>query len=279
MKTKAPNLRPVLVFGSCPRLLYAAGLEYDIRPGQEWSEMVSLLRCSPPSTVVVVDPYAGRRPGEAFPHIRDMLRRFPSVPVIATLPLSHENTVDFATLLGWGVSGVIVLGRGEETAQAMRARLREVHARPFKRQLVRWMSPFVRGDAMLVLMAAAEVVVEGGHAPDLAWRLRVSCRTMTERCMRADLPPPRQIQAWMRILLACVLLDDPGRTVYSVAYACGYATDRSLRRAIRTFLDMDTTYLRRVGAFAAAADRFNAQLRELREKGRERRKEEREGTA
>jgi hypothetical protein len=80
------------------------------------------------------------------------------------------------------------------------------------------------------------------------------------------------VQAWMRILLACMLLDDPGRTVYSAAFACGYSTDRSLRRAIAALLRTDSTTLRRGGAFAEAARAFNDLLLDFREAGRERRK-------
>ena len=57
-------------------------------------------------------------------------------------------------------------------------------------------------------------------------------RTVLRWAERAGLPAPRRMLAWMRILLAAVLLDDPGRTVLSVAHACGYSSDSSLRRAM-----------------------------------------------
>jgi hypothetical protein len=79
----------------------------------------------------------------------------------------------------------------------------------------------------------------------------------------------------MRILLACMLLDDPGRTVYAAAWACGYSTDRSLRRAVSAFVGTDATTLRRGGAFAQAARAFNDVLRAIREASRERRRSER----
>jgi methylphosphotriester-DNA--protein-cysteine methyltransferase len=78
----------------------------------------------------------------------------------------------------------------------------------------------------------------------------------------------------MRVLLACMLLDDPGRTVYGAAYASGYQTERSLRRAITAFLGVDSTTLRKAGAFSTAAAAFNAALRDARESARERRRAE-----
>ena len=269
---KQRNLRPVLAMQ--PLALDALDVlapPYEPATATTWGELDALLAGAPPATVLVLDPYAGERPGELFPKVRDVLRRFPSLAVVAALELKRENVADVATLLDWGVSEVIDLA-AERTPRAVQARLRQAHARPLKRRLEGALSSYVAPEARALLMAASEVAVEGGGAPELARRLSLSPRTLTERCARADLPPPRQLQAWMRILLACALLDDPGRTVYSAADACGYSTDRSLRRAVGTFLGADTTALRRQGAFTAAAKAFNAALREVREAGRERRK-------
>ena len=243
---------------------------YEPATATKWNELDTMLRVASPATVLVLDPYAGERPGELFPRLRDLLRRFPSLTVVAALELKRENVSDVAMLLDWGISEVLDAST-ERTPRAVAARLRQAHARPLKRRLEGALSKYVSAEARTLLMAAAEVAVEGGGAPELAERLGWSPRTLTERCARADLPPPRQVQAWMRILLACALLDDPGRTVYSAAFACGYSTDRSLRRAVATFLDADTTALRREGAFEAAARAFNATLREIREAERERR--------
>lgn len=255
--------------------LHEVGAPYRVMPGIGWDDLGEVLRDAPPSTVVVVNPYA-QHAGDLFPRVHDLLHRFPSVAVVAAVEVKRENAADVATLLDWGVTEVIALGM-EGTRRAVRARLRQAHARPFKRKLEAALSPYVSAEARMILGAAAEVAVEGGGAPELAKVLRLTPRAVTLRCTRADLPAPRQVQAWMRILLACALLDDPGRTVYSVAYACGYSTDRSLRRAITALLGMDTTRLRRQGALAVASRAFNDMLREVRETGRERRRAERLG--
>lgn len=264
---------PVLVMEPSLRPLFAQlGEPYALTFDVGWEELEETLRAAPPATVVVVHPYAGER---RFPRVRDLLRRFPSVPVVAAMELRPELTGDVATLLGWGVSEVVWLGP-ESAPAALRARLRQAHARPFKRRIEGALSPYVGGEARVLLRAAAEVAVEQGQARELARKFGVGERTLTLRCTRADLPAPRQTQAWMRMLLACMLLDDPGRTVYSAAYASGYSTERSLRRAIRTSLGVDSTALRKAGAFDTAMSAFNDALREAREAGRERRKQERE---
>lgn len=268
----AAKLRPVLVMEPALVPLFSeAGEPFRVVGDVEWGELDAVLRRAPAATVVVVNPYGGPRRGDHFPRVHDVLRRFPSVPVVAALELHPEMAGDVATLLEWGVSEVVSLG-AESTPRALAARLRQAHVRPFKRALERTLSQYVGAEARQILMAGAEVAAEGGLAPELAARLAVTPRTLTVRCARAELPAPRQVQAWLRMLLACVLLDDPGRTVYGAAYASGYQTERSLRRAITAFLGVDSTTLRRAGAFATAAEAFNAALRDTREAARERRK-------
>lgn len=268
MTAKRRGLRPVLVMEP----LWLPGLDalpppYDVLPPIPWLEVEALLRDAAPATVVVLDPYEG----EGFPRLRELMRRFPSLTVVVALVLRPESLGDVATLLEWGVSEVI--DREVETLpRALAARLRQAHARPFKRRLEGALMGPVSAEERTILLAAAEVAVEGGGAPELARRVRMSPRTLTGRCARAGLPPPRQVQAWMRVLLACALLEDPGRTVQSAAYACGYATDRSLRRAVSALLGSGAAALRREGAFARAARAFNEALRTGREDARERRR-------
>lgn len=267
----ASNRRPLLVME--PTLLaLTAGLPHPYAPVHPlpWSELHDELRRSPPATQVLVDPYAGARRGERFPCIRDLLQRFPSVPVVAVMELRGGDAADAAILLEWGISQLVAPST-DGTPAAVAACLDQAHAAPLKRRVEAALSRYVGRDALRIVRAAAEVAVEGGQAPELGARLRVGTRALYERCARAGLPPARQLQAWMRVLLAALLLDDPGRTVQSAAYAAGYRTDRSLRRAITAFLGVDSTTLRRAGAFATAAPAFDRVLRDAREAERERR--------
>lgn len=260
----APKLRPVLVMEPALHPLFSdLPAPYVAVTDLDWSDLDGDLVRSPPATIVVVDPHAA-----GFPRVHELLRRFPSVSVVAAAELHPADT---ATLLEWGVSEILS-PRLERTPAAAVRRLEQVHARPLKRALERALSRYVAGEAWTILHAAAEVALEGGLAPELAARLGVSPRTLGLRLRRAGLPAPRQLQAWMRVLLAALLLDDPGRTLYGAAYAAGYRTDRSLRRAIHAMLGVDGTTLRRAGALATSLAAFDRVLWEAREAERERRK-------
>jgi AraC-like DNA-binding protein len=134
---------------------------------------------------------------------------------------------------------------------------------------------YASGAARAILAAATSVVVEGGYGGELARSLHVTTRTLSRWCRRARLPPPRRLLAWMRILLAGELLDDPGRTVSDVALSCGYAADSSLRHALRSFVGVNPSELRERGAFAVTAEAFVRELQEAQRLGKRYRRDAR----
>jgi AraC-like DNA-binding protein len=241
----------------------AAGKKFEFHPVGSWEELRERLRSAPPSALSVVDPYWGERGGELSGALRHLLLEFPSVTVIAALDLKPQRYRDLRTLGAWGVSEVIALG-DVDTVEGIARHLRGVQGRPLQSLLERSLPQNLTGNARAMLMAAAEVVSAGGQAKELAKALYLSPRTLLRWCDRAELPPPRRVLVWMRILLATELLDDPGRTVSSVALACGYASDNSLRRALQDFLATTPTILRKVGAFETASRAFLQELEAVR---------------
>lgn len=247
----------------------AAGKKFEFHCVSSWEELRERLRSAPPSALSVVDPYWGERGGELSGALRLLLLEFPSVTVVAALELKPQRYRDLRTLGAWGVSEVIALGE-VDTVEGIGRHLHGVQGRPLQSLLERSLPQNLTGNARALLMAAAEVVSTGGQAKELARALYLSPRTLLRWCDRAELPAPRRVLVWMRILLATELLDDPGRTVSSVALACGYASDNSLRRALQDFLDTTPTVLRRAGAFATASRSFLRELDKVRQGGRER---------
>jgi AraC-like DNA-binding protein len=264
-----PILRPLLVLH--PDSVFrehvrkAGGRRFEYLQVQDWEDLRERTRMAPPAALLLVDPYCGSG-GELSAALRSLLLEFPSATVVAALDLRPERYRDLRTLGAWGVAEVIALGE-EDTGDSIARRLRGVQGRPLQSLLERSLPPNTSGQARAILMAAAEVVSTGGQANELARALYLSPRTLLRWCNRAELPPPRRVLAWMRILLATELLDDPGRTVSSVAHACGYASDNSLRRALQDFLDTTPTTLRRDGAFTFASRTFIHELGEVRHGG------------
>jgi AraC-like DNA-binding protein len=238
-----------------------------------WAELAGELARAPGTAVSIVDPYDPARPGELAGELRALLARFPAATVIAAFRVEPGHGAELRTLFEWGVADVIALGR-EDTPAALARRVRAVQARTVHRLLKRALPRGVPSRARTLLTTAAETVAAGGQAPELAAALGVNERTVPRWCQRADLPPPRRLLAWLRLLLAADLLDDAARSVASVARACGYASEVSLKAALREFMGAPPRELRRRGAFETAARAFAQELFELREAARARGKPE-----
>lgn len=226
-----------------------------------WSRMREAVAASPPAAILVVDPYDGGtgKSRELCADLRSLLLEFPSATVLAAMDTDPGRSRDLRTLGEWGVADVICLEE-DDTQEALYRRLRAVEGRTLQNLLQRTLPALISGRARMLVMTAAEVVSVGGKAHDLARRLHLSERTVLRWSARAGLPAPRRMMAWMRILLASALLDDPGRSVLSVAHACGYSSDSSLRRATTDFLQAGPSALRREGAFERASTAFLEEL-------------------
>jgi AraC-like DNA-binding protein len=233
----------------------------------DWSALGEAARDAAPSTVAVVDPFLGSTDGGPAEALKDFLAQYPWFPVVATLP-SGAPVDHLHTLCEWMVAEVVLRGV-EDTADGIALAVRHAQGTVMQGLMDEVLPPYVTGRARRLLLAAAEAVAAGGHAPDLAALLGVTETTVMRRCERLHLPPPRRLLAWVRVLLAAKLLDQPGRTSQSVAYACGYSAEAALRRVVKEFLDVSVTELRKRGALRTAAGVFLKELRELRERGSE----------
>ena len=223
----------------------------------DWEELLDRVAASPASSLILVDPYLGQPAGkrELSIELAAFLNRFPSLTVTAALSAGSGRLDDLRRLGEWGVVQIIDLEE-ERTAIALADRLQMARGRPLRVLVERVLPPASSGAARAILRAASSVVVDGGQGKDLARSLHVTPRTLLRWCRRASLPAPRTLVAWMRMLLAAELIDDPGRTISDVALACGYSSDSSLRRAFRTFVELTPTELRKRGAFHTASRGF-----------------------
>ena len=255
--------RPLLVLHPDTRLRErvrrAAGRGFEWHEPEDWEALREATRSAPPAAVVVVDPYFGSD-RELSPALRSFLWEYPSVTVVAATQIRGDRYRDLRALGSWGVADVIGIGE-DDTPDAIARRLRSVQGRPLQSLLERSLPPSMGGQARSLLAAAAAVVTTGGAALEMARALYLSPRTLLRWCEKGGLPPPRRLLVWMRILLAAELLDDPGRTVASVAHACGYSSDNALRRTLQDVLNTTPTELRARGAFQVAAAGFVEELR------------------
>ena len=262
-----PIVRPLLLLHSSTALREALGEVpghmYMFTEVADWSALRDGLSRAPLTAIAVVDPCDAE--GNAAEGLREITEEFPFVTVLAALDVAPSDGEVLRTLLDHGVADFVVLGH-EVTVPGLARRLRVVRSRAVKKLLHRALPASIPSRTQGMLTRAAEVVAVGGGAPEFAAALRVSPRTVPRWCRRADLPPPRRLLAWLRLLMAAELLDQPWRSIASVARACGYATEASLKHTSKVFLDASPSELRRAGAFRTVADAFAEELARVREK-------------
>ncbi|HEU0015481.1 MAG TPA: hypothetical protein VFQ45_17455, partial [Longimicrobium sp.] len=208
------------------RGLAALGHPFLPRVAGGWDELRAAAPRLAPGSVLVVDAGArvadGRVPGGLW----ELMAAHPSVPVVVAVDAAACAPSLLARLLDRGAAEVLDLSLDRTPALAER-RIREAVARPFKRRLEGALSRYASADARTLLRAATEAAVRGGGADELARTFGVSPATVGLWCAAAALPPPRTLQAWMRLLLAASLLEEQARGIADVARTCGYAGDRS----------------------------------------------------
>lgn len=268
-----PFQRPLLL------LTRSAELEANIRTViqrpffvhvvQDWPALKATLLSAPATTVCFADGMTavGRHLGLAE-GLRDISRDFPLVAVVACLQLGAQGRDTVEALQEWGVADILDLDR-ERSALAVARRLSLVEGvwaeRLLRRALPRTLS--ARGRA--VLETVAHVAARGGHVPELAAELGIYRRTAARWAARAGVPEPRRMFAWVRLLLAADLLDNPARTIESVARVTGFSSAATLKTSYRRFTGHSPSELREMGAFETVANLARAEFRSAREAARQ----------
>lgn len=231
-----------------------------IRAFGSWEDLLKAVPRSFGGAVVLVDPYWGSDTGLSE-CLEDLLARHPSLPVVAALTVHADLTRDLIRLGKWGVVQILDLSE-ERNFATVTFRVRESRCVPLRRVIADALPESLSGMAHAIIATTIGVVIEGGQGSDIADRLKVTPRTLSRWNRRVDLPPPKQLTAWIRILWACSLLDDANRSVDVIAESCGYAGSSSLRLALRRYLGRTPSELRETGALHYSLEGFLSTLRE-----------------
>ncbi|HEY7767226.1 hypothetical protein [Longimicrobium sp.] len=264
-------VRPLLVLhgdSAVRERVREAGAGYEFRSMRDWQDLHAGLQRSPLTAVALVDPWHPGGSGAGLQSLRDLLQHFRSFTVVAAGRYAPDRGHALREILSWGVADALDIDR-ESTPAAITRRLGSVQGRSAHLLVFRALEGSVHGRAQALLSATAEVVAAGGQAPELAQTLGADERTVLRWLHRADLPAPRRLMPWIRLLFASELLDDPARSVESVARLSGYAGAASLKVGYRNLVGEPVRALRAKGAFALTAAAFRDELRVLREQARE----------
>lgn len=231
---------------------------YEVQAAGSWAELAEQVRTAAPSSVALVRVASA----DEAAVVRGLMRATPSVPVVAAVPFGRAGA-EVAGLLDAGISEIVNVDLLRGLAGTVPT-LRRAHARPLKRRVEAGLPVWVPEEARTLLRAAAETVADQGGRTRLAAMFGVYVRTVGLKCRELQLPPPRRLLGWVRVLMALSLLEEKGRTVMNVARVCGYGDNSSLKRAIGNFGGGPAVPTIRHQSFTAAWDGFVSELRGIR---------------
>ena len=206
---------------------------YRLHPVSSWVSLEREMQRAP-NSIAVVDPFFGGNAagGEPTPEFSALVSGYTSTPTVAAYSVHSHHPKQTRRIASLGVAEILDLGAPVKPP-ALSILLDAVRGYRMRAVLNTAVPRSTSARARAVLAAVGDTVAAGGLAPDLAARLGVTERTLLRWCLKLDLGQPRRLMAWLRLLLAADMLSEGDRTVASVAHACGYSSDPSLRNAFR----------------------------------------------
>ena len=208
--------------------------------------------------VLVIEPRdaSGR---STDPYIRSIRARFPRLSVLGHVmmkPGMSSHVLDFARA---GVHELIVAGI-DDTAGVLRLALQRASHRCLAEEVYAEVCGALPRSAAALVQYCLEHASETPTVDDISRALGVHRRTLVNRMQQAMLPPPSELWAWSRILLAARYLEVPGRSVEWVALTVGYPSANALRNALKRYTGLVPGDLREDRGFARALRAFRAAL-------------------
>jgi AraC-like DNA-binding protein len=260
------TLRPLVLLHAdstfSERVQRAAYGRFDVRVAADWTELRRAVRTTVPSGVAVVDPYFGRAGDQGVAQeLERLLEAHPAATVVVALKPRPGWPLHLRALGSQGAAGALLVGEHDSEVFLVHL-LAQVRSRALRVLVESYETLVPGGRARTILDAAADAVVRGNGAGELATEMGLHRDTLLRWCHAAGLPVPRRLLLWMRMLLAAELLENPGQRVSDVAAACGYASDAALARALVDHLGMRPDALRRAGALHTVSELFHRELRE-----------------
>jgi AraC-like DNA-binding protein len=199
--------------------------ESDLVIAKSWDDVNTIVRVKP-VTALILDPAAdGVMNVEA---VESLLRRYPSLPVVAYVFLTKDSFGAIAQLSRAGLQNV-VLQKFEDSPKKFRETVERARGNPLKRKLLEGLRPQL-SQLPLKLVATVDEMLDSPHryksAQDVAERAEMSPLKLYRNFSIAGLGSPRRLLRAAKLLKAVGYLQDSGYSVRDVARKIGYRNSR-----------------------------------------------------
>jgi AraC-like DNA-binding protein len=208
--------------------------------------------------VLVIEPAdaAGKRTDNA---IRSIRARFPRLSVLGHVAMKPGMSAHVLSFARTGVHELIVAGI-DDSAIVLRHTLQKAARRCLAEEVFAEVKSSLPHDAACLMRYCLEHACESPDINQISEALGIHRRTLVNRMQSAHLPPPSELWAWSRVLLAARYLEMPGRSVEWVAHTVGFPSANALRNSLKRYARLVPSELREDDGFARATLAFRAAL-------------------
>lgn len=208
--------------------------------------------------VLVIEPTdgTGQKTEET---IRGIRRRFPRLAVLGHVVMKPGMSASVLSFARAGVHELIVAGI-DDSAAVLRTALLRASQRCLAEEVYAEVSSTLPREAAQLVRYCIEHAGESPTIDEISRALGVHRRTLVNRMQNALLPPPSELWAWSRVLLAARYLEMPGRSVEWVALTVGYPSGNALRNSLKKYTGLAPSELREADGFARVTLAFRSAL-------------------
>jgi AraC-like DNA-binding protein len=219
----------------------------DLRERRARVMLVSVARCE----------------GHVTARLAGVVREFPQAPAVAILTGNEVNATQ--ALLALGRSGVrtLVDARTPVGWRELRDVLQSEAVGAIERVALARLAldlATVSEDCWLFFETVFRESRTITTVRALARRLGVLPSTLVSRFYRLNVPPPKRYLAYVRLMRAARLFENPGMSIASVAYHLDYSSPQSFGRHLRIYLEMSAGEFRRRYDGEGMLERFRSEL-------------------
>jgi AraC-like DNA-binding protein len=224
------------------------GRGHRLHPVEGWSELARILRTEAVD-LLVADPGADGHVRVA--ELQQLIRQFPSVPVVIYTALSPATMKAVVQLARVGVEHV-VLNRFDDEPRRFKDLLEGVPGHALADQMLRQLAGPLAGLPIQVSRAVEQLFRSPGRfrsTDDLAAAAGMNKRTLYRNLEPVGFFSPRLLVVAARLLRVYAHLRDPGRQIKEISDKVGYHSPWQLTQQMREVTGhTPRTVRRRVGA-------------------------------
>lgn len=170
---------------------------------------------------------------EAF--VRRVRESFPKLPVVLYAPLTRDTARRIMHLANAGADELLLADQ-DDGGDGLESLVIRAHVSRCAARAIDAMGDQLPAAARAILVQCMHLARKPLSVAARARAVGVNRKTLVNRLGAAGLPGPETVISWCRLLIACELLEDRGRSVERVALLLGFGSGAALRNMFRRYL-------------------------------------------